>query len=140
MYPIVSYFNKIKNARGFTLIELLVVIAIIGILSSVVLASLNSARADARDSRRAQDMAQIRTALELCANDEGDYANCLTDAELAPDYIQTVPDDPSTEGAYTITSTDGSEYCISTTEWEGDDVPDNDTNCAGTYSLGTDGI
>ncbi|MDO8564718.1 MAG: type II secretion system protein [bacterium] len=54
-----------KNSRGFTLIELLVVIAIIGILSSVVLASLNSARTKARDARRVADLKQVQVALEL---------------------------------------------------------------------------
>lgn len=53
-----------KN-RGFTLIELLVVIAIIGVLSSVVLASLNSARSKARDTKRIAEIKQLMTVLEL---------------------------------------------------------------------------
>ena len=53
------------NKKGFTLIELLVVIAIIGILASIVLASLNSARRKSRDARRVADLGQIRLALEL---------------------------------------------------------------------------
>jgi len=59
--------------KGFTLIELLVVIAIISLLSSVVLASLNSAREKARDSKRIQDLAQIKNALELYRADNGYY-------------------------------------------------------------------
>jgi len=57
---------SLKNSRkGFTLIELLVVIAIIGILSSVVLASLSTARMKSRDAKRVSDIGQIQLALEL---------------------------------------------------------------------------
>ncbi len=57
-----------KN-RGFTLIELLVVIAIIGILSSVVLVSLNSARNRGKDTRVISAVQQLRTIFE------GGYVN-----------------------------------------------------------------
>ncbi len=50
---------------GFTLIELLVVIAIIGMLSSIVFASLNTARQKGRDAKRVSELRQIKTALEL---------------------------------------------------------------------------
>jgi prepilin-type N-terminal cleavage/methylation domain-containing protein len=64
---------KINFKKGFTLIELLVVIAIIGLLSSVVLASLNSARAKSRDGARVQTVSQVKNALELYYDENKHY-------------------------------------------------------------------
>lgn len=65
--------KKALNNKGFTLIELLVVIAIIGLLASVVLASLNTARQKARDARRLTDMKQLQIALDLYYNNNNAY-------------------------------------------------------------------
>jgi prepilin-type N-terminal cleavage/methylation domain-containing protein len=62
-----------KISRGFTLIELLVVIAVIGLLASVIMVSLNSARLKARDAKRLQTLTQIETALDIYYNQYGVY-------------------------------------------------------------------
>lgn len=68
------------RAKGFTLIELLVVISIIGLLSSIVLVSLNSARGKARDAKRLAEKAQVITALNLYYNDFGKWPDSAADA------------------------------------------------------------
>jgi prepilin-type N-terminal cleavage/methylation domain-containing protein len=87
--------------RGFTLIELLVVIAIIGILASIVLASLDSARKKGRDARRIADIKQIQLALELYYDASGVYPAAIAGTVLtAPGYISVLPTDPSNQAVY----------------------------------------
>lgn len=62
-----------NKKSGFTLIELLVVIAIIGILASVILGSLSTARSKARDARRREHLHSIQTAMELYFSEYGNY-------------------------------------------------------------------
>lgn len=93
-----------SHRRGFTLIELLVVIAIIGILSSVVLASLNSARKKGRDARRVADIKQIQLALELYYDANGAYPSAISTSTLVtPGYIAALPLDPTNGANYNYT-------------------------------------
>ena len=100
-----KFFNKRKGLAprsrrlfsGFTLIELLVVIAIIGILASIIMVSLSSARAKGRDAKRVADIRTVQLALEEYYNDNGYYPTTLS--ALAPTYIASVPTDPNNNGA-----------------------------------------
>ncbi len=71
-----------KFIRGFTLIELLVVIAIIGILASIVLVSLNSARGKGKDARIIATVGQLRTQFESDYNGS-DYSGSFTTPSAA---------------------------------------------------------
>jgi len=101
---------NLTTKKGFTLIELLVVIAIIGILSSVVLASLNDARLKSRDAKRIADVKQVQLALELYFDSNTSYPTTLT--PLAPQYIQAVPADPL-GGGYTYAALGNGASCTS---------------------------
>ncbi|KKT20611.1 MAG: hypothetical protein UW04_C0028G0004 [Parcubacteria group bacterium GW2011_GWB1_43_8] len=94
-----------KNSKGFTLIELLVVIAIIGILSSVVLASLNSARKKSRDARRVADVKQIQLALELYFDSNRQYPATVA-ALVAGGQIPLEPKDPISKASYSYAGLD----------------------------------
>jgi len=111
---------------GFTLIELLVVIAIIGILASVVIASLEIARTKARDSRRVADISSIQKALSLHASGSSQSypisvatttltgSDAVSTALKASGSIPSVPADPL-GGAYTYTyrtDASGSKYWL----------------------------
>ena len=93
--------KKFTN-RGFTLIELLVVIAIIGILASVVLVSLNSARNKGKDARITSNVHQVRLQIESEANNNGSYGiGCLAAAAntiATTGNCDTLADDASTNG------------------------------------------
>lgn len=120
-----------SDTRGFTLIELLVVIAIIGLLSSVILASLNTARKKGRDARRLSDLKQLQLALELYNSDQAGSGYPAALSSLAPTYIPAIATDPSTDSAYPYVVSDaGTYYCIGTTLESA--VPTPEDICNGT--------
>ena len=108
---------KQKLHKGFTLIELLVVIAIIGILASVVLASLNSARDKGEDAAIKSNLNNARGQAALYYDDNGDYAGvCTAGAGTIFDMIPdggTCRDDADHWIAYaSLVSASSSAYCV----------------------------
>ncbi|MEI7620675.1 MAG: prepilin-type N-terminal cleavage/methylation domain-containing protein [Candidatus Falkowbacteria bacterium] len=93
-----------KPKKAFTLIELLVVIAIIGILATVSVLALSNVRAKSRDAKRAGDVKQIQTALELFFNDNNRYPTIeewntgkiySTTTGVTSTYMQIIPNAPT---------------------------------------------
>ncbi len=111
----------VNNKKGFTLIELLVVIAIIGILASVVLASLNSARSKGADASIKSNMANIRAQAELWYDDHsqtyGTSVSACTGGAFADTVITSAISQIEVQngtGSVTCnTSADGQSWAIS---------------------------
>jgi prepilin-type N-terminal cleavage/methylation domain-containing protein len=78
-------YKPMKYKRGFTLIELLVVIAIIGILSAVVLASLNSARTKGNDAGVKANLATVSTQAALFLDNNGNSYDVFDDGAGGPE-------------------------------------------------------
>ena len=112
-----------KNKKGFTLIELLVVIAIIGVLASVVLASLNTARDKGNDAAVKANLANIRAQAELFYTDNNnsygteDVAGCdaglFANGVIANAISAAVSASP--DSAATCISSDGGAGTTATT-------------------------
>ena len=113
-----------NNKQGFTLIELLVVIAIIGLLSTLSIVALNSARARSRDARRVSDIKQIQTALEMYYNIEDRYPATMTSGgsiatgtykfmTIVPS-APTPPDNPGGAATPCDTTTNAYKYTVGT--------------------------
>jgi general secretion pathway protein G len=141
-YPVspAPFQKRAASFGAFTLIELLVVISIIGLLSSIVLVSVNKAREKAKIAKAKVEIQQIITAMELYRDDYGQLPpigdNCsawgnpcdsnwvaVMDALVADRYISRIDKDPW-----------GHYYCYD----------DNDNVCCGgcspIYSMGPNGI
>ena len=127
-----------RMKKGFTLVELLVVISIIALLSSVVFASINNARAKARDANRTVAIRAIQTALEFyydkynaypvmtedeCGGTEGytivnnNFMQSLTNEG----FLNSYPTDPARTNCniqYTANSTNGNQGYVIFVHWE----------------------
>lgn len=73
-------YQSLKN-KGFTLLELLVVIAIIGILTTIIIASLGSSRDKAKDSKAISQLSSMRTQAELYRSTYGNYGPNTTNCD-----------------------------------------------------------
>lgn len=108
--------------RGFTLIELLVVIAIIGLLSSVVLVTLSTARAKGRFARTIADMHQVQIAADAFAASTGDYPDDAVNGQLPPnatsDFLSSWPSAPCPGWTYDYDYWRPTDYSVVAPEQE----------------------
>jgi len=114
--------------KGFTLIELLVVIAIIGILASVVLASLNTARSEGEDARDIANLNNARSQAELfysttgnSSYDDGTNDVCSAGTNNISALLPTGSTCASTATGWGAeTPVDGGFYCVDSTGFGGE--------------------
>lgn len=116
-------FMKKTNESGFTLIELLVVISIIGLLSTMAVISLGSAKAKARDAQRVSDVRQLVTLLSMAASIDPNQplSGCINSNTASTTFctgphdvsqFSTLKDPSKSNSACVVGSNDVCQYAI----------------------------
>ncbi len=129
-----QFFSRhLHDERGFTLIELLIVVAIIAILAAILIPNFLRARAQSQISASKGNEKNLATALESYFVDNNAYPAGL--ANLVPNYIRAIPNDPcaNLNYAYTPTGTPATSYTLQTPAW-------TTTQCFNINPAGPNGI
>jgi len=98
--------------KGFTLIELLVVIAIIGILSAVVVTSLNSSREKATDASKISGVKEVAKAMELGRNQMTGYFSTYSNTAAASIGLQNYIEPWPAGVEFVDNTSDNTIYCV----------------------------
>ena len=99
-----------KIRRGFTLIELLVVIAIIGVLSAVVLASLNTARSKGNDAAIQSNLSTIQTQAEIFYSTGNTYTSVCSEPTIVKALASADAANGTTVAAFCSANGTGTAY------------------------------
>lgn len=105
-----------KNVqKGFTLIELMIVVAIIGILAAVAIPAYSNYTKKAKFQEVVQATQAVKTAIEVCASDEGAITNCTAGSLGVPADIASSGATVAVSGKYVRSVSTGANGVITAT-------------------------